>query len=370
MFSYSFIQMVFQLLAGISILFIGGELFVQGAAALALILKIPQLIIGLTVVSLGTSAPELFVSLSSLVQGYDALAVSNVVGSNIFNVMVVLGSSAIVLPLMVESRLVRRDVPILLVVSTVVWRVSSLGYISWHFGIIMLISLFIYIISEIVSIKNQNELNGPDQEELGIQVKGDSMGWINSTLRLVIGCVFLTFGSRLLVNGASAIAFSLGVSEAIIGLTIVSVGTSLPELTTSLVAAVRGKTDLAIGNVIGSCLLNQLLVLSLCTFLAKDGVLLVDQVLINKDLPIMVVAILSCMPIFWTQGKISRLEGAALLGLYLLYIVDQIIPLTLPSAHEYYRLTLICLVLPISIVLIIFKSVSYWFFLNQKPKLK
>ena len=366
---YDFIQIVCQLLAGISILFIGGELFVQGAAALAIILKIPQLIIGLTVVSLGTSAPELFVSLSSLAQGSNALAVSNVIGSNIFNVMVVLGSSAIVLPLMVESRLVRRDVPILLVVSTAVWRISTLGYISWHFGLALLLFLFIYIIAEIISIKNQKGLNGAEQEELGIQVKGNSIGWINSTLRLGIGCIFLTFGSNLLVNGASAIAISLGVSEAIIGLTIVSVGTSLPELTTSLVAALRGKTDLAIGNVIGSCLLNQLLVLSLCTFFAKDGVLFVDQILINKDLPVMVIAILTCMPIFWTKGKISRLEGSALLGLYLLYIADQIIPLTLPSAHEYYRLTLISLVLPISIVLIIFKSISYWFFLNQKPKL-
>ena len=366
---YDFFQIVFQLLAGISILFIGGELFVQGAAALALILRIPQLIIGLTVVSLGTSAPELFVSLSSLIQGYDALAVSNVVGSNIFNVMVVLGSSAIVLPLMVESRLVRRDVPILLVVSTAVWRISSLGYISWKFGIVLLLSLFIYIIAEIVSIKNQKGLNGAEQEELGIQVKGNSIGWINSIMRLGIGCIFLTLGSNLLVNGASAIAISLGVSEAVIGLTIVSVGTSLPELTTSLVAAVRGKTDLAIGNVIGSCLLNQLLVLSLCTFFAKNGVLFVDQILINKDLPVMVIAILTCMPIFWTKGKISRLEGSALLGLYLLYIADQIIPLTLPSAHEYYRLILISLVLPIAIVLLIFKSVSYWFTLNHKPKL-
>ena len=183
-------------------------------------------------------------------------------------------------------------------------------------------------------------------------------------MKLLGGIFLLTLGSRLLIEGASTIAGLLGVSEAIIGLTIVSLGTSLPELITSLVAAIRGQTDLAIGNVIGSCLLNQLLVLGSCSVLSGGSGLVVESLLITKDIPIMVITTLACMPIFWTKGIISRGEGGVLLGLYMLYIADKIIPLTLPTLHTAFK-ELVFIATSLSITIIIYKTIAYWLRLRK-----
>ena len=360
----AFLVPFISLLSGIGLLFSGGEIFVQGSIALSLILRIPQIVIGLTVVSLGTSSPELFVSVNSFLQGSDALAVSNVVGSNIFNVMVVLGSSALVLPLKVKSRLVRRDVPLLLGVSAAVWGMASSGTITWQAGLSLLIALIINTIWEIrTAIEEPQKAKEAEPE---INSSKESKGLISSILKLIIGILLLTFGSKLLVSGASSIALLLGVSEAIVGLTIVSIGTSMPELVTSLVAAFRGRTDLAIGNVVGSSLLNQLLVLGGCALLSGSKGLEVNPILINKDLPIMVMTTIACMPIFWTKGKISRGEGGTLLGLYILYLADKIIAIVQPNFHETY-LTLITIIIPITILIISYKSLKYWLH-KQKSK--
>ncbi len=359
----SFFVSTLEVLIGIILLFGGGELFVQGSVALSLLLGIPQLVIGLTVVSLGTSAPELFVSLNSVIKGSDALAVSNVVGSNIFNVMVVLGCSALVMPLKVESRLVRRDVPLLLAVSAAVWGMASSGKVTWQGGVALLIALSINTIWEIRTVREEPQ--GIQDAEPDINTESDSKGWIKSFSSLIIGIILLTFGSKLLVQGASSLALFLGVSEAVIGLTIVSAGTSMPELITSLVAALRSRTDLAIGNVVGSSLLNQLLVLSSSAIATGASGLKVEELLIQKDFPIMVITTLACMPIFWTKGRISRLEGGTLLGLYILYLTDQIIPKSLPEIHDEFRLILICIVLPIGLISITYKTINYWYSLKR-----
>ena len=254
-----FLQATIEVLIGIALLFGGGELFVQGSIALAVIFGIPQLVIGLTVVSLGTSAPELFVSLNSVLQGSDALALSNVVGSNIFNVMVVLGSSALVLPLRIESRLVRRDVPLMIAVSAAVWGMASAGRVTWQAGLALLLGLIINTIWEIRTAREQPD--DSEGAEPDIEDNAAEGGWHLAVLKLIAGIAVLTVGSKLLVSGATSAATLLGVSEAVIGLTIVSAGTSMPELIPALVAALRGRTDLAIGNVVGSCLLNLMLVL-------------------------------------------------------------------------------------------------------------
>ena len=362
---HSFFLSVFELLLGIVLLFVGGELFVQGAVKVSRILGIPQLVIGLTVVSLGTSAPELFVSLNSLIKGSDALAVSNVVGSNIFNVLVVLGGSALVLPLKVESRLIKRDVPLLIAVSSAVWGMASSGQVTWQAGLALLIALVINSIWEIRTVKEESKSNKQEDEEINTPLP--SSGWINAGIKLFSGILLLTFGSNLLVNGASSIATFLGISEAIIGLTIVSAGTSMPELITSLIASLRGRTDLAIGNVVGSSLLNQLLVLGSCALFSGSKGLQVEELLIQKDFPIMVLSTLACMPIFWTKGRISRLEGISLLGLYLLYLVDQLIPLTIPGIQANFRLVIIACILPISLIIITFKSIQY---LNSNQRIQ
>ncbi len=352
----NFLISILELVLGIGLLFGGGELFVQGSVVIARILGIPQLVIGLTVVSLGTSAPELFVSLSSLYQGSDALAVSNVVGSNIFNILVVLGSSALIVPLKVESRLIRRDVPLLLAVSAAVWGMASSGELTWQAGIALFIALLINTAWELQTVKEDSNINVENDLSSNNKINNNSLG---ALIMLLAGIGFLTLGSNLLVSGASSIAIQLGISEVVVGLTIVSAGTSMPELITSLVATIKGRTDLAIGNVVGSSLLNQLLVLSSCAIFSGENGLQVEDLLITKDMPIMVLSTLACMPIFWTKGKISRLEGIALLSGYVFYLVDQIIPHTLPNLQDEFRLIIICFILPLTLVMIIFKSINH-----------
>ena len=362
----SLLLSLIELIVGILLLFSGGEFFVRGSVALALILGVPQLVIGLTVVSLGTSAPELFVSANSSLTGSDSLALSNIVGSNIFNVMVVLGGSALLRPLKVESRLVRRDIPLLLGVSTATWGVASSTIITWQFGLALVIALIINTIWEIRTAREEPQQTQEAEPEISIEK--DSTSLFNALMKIVCGILLLTFGSRLLIQGASTIATLLGISEVIIGLTIVSLGTSLPELITSLVAAIRGQTDLAIGNVIGSCLLNLLLVLGSCSLLAGGSGLIVENLLITKDIPIMVITTLACMPIFWTKGLISRGEGGVLLGLYLLYLADKILPLTFPALYSEFK-EIVFLIIIFSTLIITYKTINYWLRLKNNSNL-
>ena len=346
-----------NILTGVLVLFFGGELFVQGSVALALILGIPQLVIGLTVVSVGTSSPELFVSVSSVIRGSETLAASNVVGSNIFNLLVVLGSSAIILPLKVESRLIRRDVPLLLTISAAVWGMASSGRITWQSGLALLIALVINTLWEIRTIREEpSELTDSESK---IEKGNYSKNLLKAGLKLIFGISLLTLGSDLLVQGATTAARLLDVSEAVIGLTIVSVGTSMPELVTSLVAALKGKTDLAIGNVVGSNLLNQLLVLSTTSVFAGNNGLKIDSILINRDFPVMILATLALIPIFWSNGRISRVEGMILLSLYFLYLTDQILPKTLPYIQDEFRFVVFAFILPIAIAIITIQTIRY-----------
>ena len=360
-----FLTSVLEVLIGIGLLFAGGEVFVQGAVTLSLIFGIPQLVIGLTVVSIGTSAPELFVSVNSVLRGLDSLAVSNVVGSNIFNVMVVLGSSAVVLPLRVESRLVRRDVPLMIAVSAAVWGMASAGRVTWQSGVALLLALVINSIWEIRTARE--EPDGVEGAEPEVNPDQGKRGFLKAVMSLLLGVLLLVFGSRILVSGASGAAAYLGVSEAVIGLTIVSAGTSMPELITSLVAAIKGRTDLAIGNVVGSNLLNHLLVLGASSIAAAGaGGLEVSPILIQRDMPVMLMTALACMPIFWTKGKISRLEGGILLALYVFYVVDQVLPRTMPSWQDEFRLVMLCLVVPAVVVVIVVQAGLYWRQLQRK----
>lgn len=345
-----------EILAGILLLFGGGELFVSGSIALSLLLGIPQIVIGLTVVSMGTSAPELFVSLLSTLQGGaagDSIAVSNVVGSNIFNVMVVLGASAAITSLRVKSRLVRRDVPLLLAVSMATWAMASTGRLTWVAGLALLTALVINLVWEIRSAKE-------DQAEGLDDLDADEAAPAPVALfKLAAGLVLLVLGSQVLVKGAITAAQALGVSETVIGLTIVSAGTSMPELVTSLVAAYRGKADLAIGNVVGSNLLNQLVILGLCALASGRDGLSVDPVMLSRDFPVMVLTTLACLPIFWSGGVINRLEGWLLLGAYGLYLVEQILSSTAAPGADQFRLFVLVAVLPLVMVFLIWSTLRW-----------
>jgi cation:H+ antiporter len=336
------------IVVGILLLFGGGELFVAGSVALSLLLGIPQIVIGLTVVSMGTSAPELFVSLLATVNGSpidDPIAMSNVVGSNIFNVMVVLGLSAAIVPLKVKSRLVRRDVPLLLAVSMAVWGMASAGRVTWQAGLALLTALVINLVWEVrTASENPEEVEEIDES--------DRSSAPVAALKLAGGLALLVVGSQILVRGAVDAATLLGVSETVIGLTLVAAGTSMPELVTSLVAAYRGKADLAIGNVVGSNLLNQLVILGVCAVSSGGRGLGVDPLLVSRDLPIMVATTLACLPIFWTQGQITRREGGLLVLLYVLYLVEQLLTETMGSGQvdDWYRLGVLLVVVPLVIV--------------------
>ncbi len=346
----------FEIVAGILLLFAGGELFVAGSVALSLLFGIPQIVIGLTVVSMGTSAPELFVSLLSTIQGGaggDAIAVSNVVGSNIFNVLIVLGASAVVMPLRVKSRLVRRDVPLLLGVSMATWGMASGGRLTWVAGLALITGTVINLLWEIRSAKEESSEASDDMDTDGAAPAPVAAA------KLAAGLGLLVLGSQVLVKGAIAAAQGLGVSETVIGLTIVAAGTSMPELVTSLVAAYRGKADLAIGNVVGSNLLNQLVILGLCALVSGERGLGVDPVMLVRDFPIMVLTTLACLPIFWTGGVITRLEGWILIALYGLYVIEQILSSTASTASDEFRLIALVAILPALLIFLVW-TVLRW----------
>ena len=347
----NYLPSALEILLGIVLLFGGGELFVAGSSALALLLGIPQIVIGLTVVSLGTSTPELFVSLISTFKGGDAIAVSNVVGSNIFNVLVVLGLSALVVPLRVKSRLVRRDVPLLLGVSMAVWGMASGGRLTWQAGLALLVGTAINLIWEMRTASEYSDEEGDFDE-------GDRATPAVAAAKLAGGLVLLVLGSDVLVKGATAAAIGLGVTETVIGLTIVSAGTSMPELVTSLVAAYRGKADLAIGNVVGSNLLNQLVILGVCGVFSGEG-LLVDPAVISRDLPVMVLTTLALLPILWTRGVVTRLEGGILVGLYGLYLAEQVLSETLTTAQDEFRFVVLVVVLPLVLVFFVWQMLRW-----------
>ena len=335
-----------EIVVGILLLFGGGELFVGGSTAVALLLGIPQIVIGLTVVSLGTSAPELFVSLISTIQGGDAIAVSNVVGSNIFNVLVVLGLSALVVPLRVQSRLVRRDVPLLLGVSMAVWGMASGGRLTWQAGLALLVGTAINLIWEMRTASENPEESGEVDER-------DRATPRVAAAKLAGGLVLLVVGSQVLVKGATAAAVSLGVSQTVIGLTIVAAGTSMPEVATSVMAAVKGERDIAVGNVVGSNTFNILGCLGLSGLVAGSTGLGVPPSVLNFDIWVMLAVALACLPVFLTGREIARWEGAVFLAYYVAYVAYLILATQEHDALGAYSSVMMGFVIPLTVITLV-----------------
>ena len=352
-----YIFSIVEIITGIFLLFIGGEFFIQGSVALSLILGIPQIVIGLTVVALGTSSPELLVSLNSILKGSDSLAASNVVGSNIFNILVVLGISSLITPLKVKSRIVRRDVPLLIAISCSVWAMSSTGLLTWQAGIFLLFCLLLNTIWEINTISEKDDDIKNAEPDINDFLLNKNL--IYTISKLAFGLILLSIGANILVGGSQELARTLGITETIIGLTIVATGTSLPELVTSIVAAFKGRTDLAIGNVIGSNLLNQLLILGSCSIFSGVRGLTINIDLIRTDIPIMVLTTFACLPIFWTKGKITRKEGFILLNIYFFYVLDKILLLSKFIYMMEFRVSMVIYFSLIFIIFLIQKSTRY-----------
>lgn len=347
------------LAGGLVVLVWGAELLVKGASRLAAAFGIAPLIIGLTVVAFGTSAPELAVSVMAGMAGKAELAVGNVVGSNIANILLVLGMAAVVAPLAVARQLIRLDLPLMVAASATVVVMALDGAISRGEGALLFAGVVAYTLFLIVQARRDKAAavaaDDEFEREFGLH---EAPGW-HSHLRngglLLAGLVMLVAGSKALVTGAVAIAVSLGVSEMVIGLTIVAVGTSLPEVATSVVASMRGERDIAVGNVVGSNIFNLLSVLGLSSLVTSGG-LPVPASAIAVDLPLMLGVALVCLPIFFSGWRITRSEGVLFLLAYVAYTswlcLDALAnPVAAPLGHGllWYGVPLALLVIAVSL---------------------
>ncbi|MDF7798108.1 calcium/sodium antiporter [Pontiellaceae bacterium B1224] len=310
---------ILLLIAGLVLLVFGAEVLVRGASRLAAAIGISPLVIGLTVVAFGTSAPEMAVSTASGLAGQTNLALGNVIGSNIFNVCFILGLSALITPLVVSQQLIRFDIPLVIAVSGVVYLFSLNGAISRPEGLVLFAGIIAYTGFLIRHSRRENKAVQDEYAEVYGEKKARSPKLLlNNSGLILAGLGLLVLGSKWLVAGSVVIAQKLGVSDLVIGLTVVAAGTSLPELATSVVAGLRGERDIAVGNVIGSNLFNLLAVLGLAGSVSPGGISVSPQSL-RLDLPVMVLTALACLPIFFTGRRIARGEGALLLGGYLAY---------------------------------------------------
>jgi cation:H+ antiporter len=300
------------------VLLVGGaELLVRGASRLAVAAGITPLVVGLTVVAFGTSAPELAVTVGSAYAGQAEVALGNVVGSNIFNVLFILGISALIAPLVVAQQLVRFDVPLLIGASVVVLLMALDGRVGRIDGAVLFAGIVAYTVLLIRQSRRESAAVVTEYTEaFGTPVTRSKP--VVDVVLVVVGLGLLVVGARWLVEAAVSTATALGVSELVIGLTIVAAGTSLPEVATSVLATLRGQRDIAVGNVIGSCLFNLLAVLGLGGLVAPQGIPVPDGAL-SFDLPVMVAVAIAALPIFFTGYRIVRWEAAVFLGYYIAY---------------------------------------------------
>ncbi len=332
---------------GLAFLIIGAEALVRGASRISVSLGVSPLIIGLTVVAFGTSSPELAVSIKSALSGQANIALGTVIGSNIFNILFILGLSALIIPLVVAEKLIRFDVPLMIVLSIIVLIFSLDKLISRTDGLLLFSMLVAYLWFLVFqSRKERAERKEMHAQEFGVK-KEVRNNMLKNIVLVLVGLMLLVVGSRWLVDSAVYFAQYLGVSELIIGLTIVAAGTSMPEVVTSIVAAVRGERDIAVGNVVGSNIFNLLGVLGLTSIVAPSGIGVASSV-ITFDFPIMIAVAFACLPIFFTGGTISRYEGGALLMYYIIYSVYLILAASHHDALPKYSATLLYFILPIT----------------------
>ena len=340
------------LLVGGTVLLVGAELLVKGASRLAVSVGISPLVVGLTVVAFGTSAPEVAVTVGAAFSGEVDIALGNIIGSNISNVLLILGVAALVGPLLVQQRLVRFEVPLMIGVSLVCWWFAADGAVSRLEGAILTsgaVACTIFAIRQ--SRREPPEVDREYEEAFGAEPPRRT--WTADALLVLLGLGMLVLGSRWLVSSAVGLAESFGVSQLVIGLTVVAVGTSLPELATSIMASLRGERDIAVGNVVGSNLFNLLGVLGLGALVAPDGIP-VSSTAIVFDIPVMIVAAIACLPVFFTGYCISRWEGGLFLGYYAAYTLflllassQHAVLTTLGPALGYFALPLTAITLGI-----------------------
>ena len=332
------------LIGGFIVLVLGAELLVRGASRLAAAAGMPSLIIGLTVVAFGTSAPEMAVSVGSALGGSPDIALGNVVGSNIFNVLFILGLSALVAPLVVSTQLVRFDVPVMIAASLLVWLMALDQSLSRLEGLVLALMIVLYTDMQI-----RMGRQGTGDDAPAVPAARGARAIALNALLIVAGLVLLVAGSRWLLHGATGIARAFGVSELLIGLTIVAAGTSLPELATSVLAALRGERDIAVGNIVGSNIFNIFAVLGFSAALSPAGIAVAEAALVF-DIPVMTAVALACLPVFFRRHLIARWEGGVFVLYYVAYTLYLVLAATAHEGLDDYRDAMLGFVLPLTLL--------------------
>lgn len=347
------------IVGGLAVLTLGADWLVRGASRLAAAAGISPLVVGLTVVAFGTSAPELSVSVVSSLQGQTDVALGNVVGSNVLNVLLILGLSAAITPLAVQRQLVRLDLPVLIGVSALVYVMALDLSISRMECAALAAGLAAYLALQVVYGRKEGAAavaarsgRAPDLEgDIGqgstSPASGRRWGW--NLFLTAVGLAFLVMGSRWFVAGAVTLARSFGMSELVIGLTLVALGTSLPEVATSVMAAIKGERDLAVGNVVGSNIFNLLGVLGIAGVLSPAG-LPVSAGILGFDLPVMVAVAVACLPVFFTGLSIARWEGVLFLAYYVAYTAYIVLAAAQHAAAPLFGLVMLEFVIPLTVV--------------------
>ncbi len=340
-------------LLGLGALIVGAEALVRGASKIALSLGISPLVVGLTIVAMGTSSPEIAVSVGAVINGSTDIAVGNVVGSNIFNVLFILGVSALITPLVVHSQIIRQEVPIMIGASVILAVMAFDGRLSRPESALLLALLIGYVVflvrqsrAETAEVRDEFEGAATRREA------GWDSHWAAQLLLIVAGLGLLVLGSSWLVDSAVAFARALGVSDLVIGLTIIAAGTSMPEVATSVMAAIRGERDIAVGNVIGSNTFNILGCLGLSGVVSAGGLGIAPAVL-NFDLWVMLAVAVACLPVFMLRRQIGRRRGLLFLAFYVAYVTYLIMGAQQHDALDEFSAVMLSFVLPLTIVTLV-----------------
>lgn len=339
------------LLLGLVILVVGADLMVRGAARLAVSLGISPLVVGLTVVAFGTSAPELAVSVGATLSGAPDLAIGNVVGSNIANVLLILGISALITPLVVAEQIIRQEIPIMIGASLLLVVMALDADISRFEGGVLFALVVAYTVFLVRQSRNASKAA---EEEFASEIPSSNWDrhWSVQLALIVVGLGMLVQGADWLVDGAVALAKTFGVSDLVIGLTVVAVGTSMPEVATSIVAAVRGQRDIAVGNVVGSNVFNIFAVIGAAGLVSATGIP-VSEAARNFDLWVMLAVAFACLPILITGREIARWEGGVFLGYYLAYTAWLVLSAQQHAALPAFSNVMLGYVIPLTVITLI-----------------
>lgn len=339
-------------IAGLVVLIFGADLLIRGASRLAAALGISPLVIGLTIVAIGTASPEIAVSIQAAANGQADLTLGNVLGSNIFNILFILGLTSIVAPIVIAEQLIRKDAPVMLGVSLLVFVLALDGNLNAIDGAILLLLLIAYTVFALKQSRSESrEVQIEYAREFARKESFTAKNTLTNTIFILIGLGLLVIGSNWLVDSAVKIAKMIGISELVIGLTIVAIGTSLPEVATSVIAALKGESDIAVGNAVGSNIFNLLGVLGIGALVSPGGIPIVERVL-QFDFLVMVFVALVTLPIFYIDNRISRGEGGLLLAYYVIYLAYIVMEAANSSALSAVTL-LIAFFIPVSFISLI-----------------